>query len=58
MLLNTIENSSRNYDWWHLKAFATGAWPVAPALVERLLRVVAEKCNNPRLKYNQVWGND
>jgi len=56
VLLNTIENSSKSYDWRYLKAFATGAWPVAPALVEKLLRVAAEKCNNPRLKHNQIWG--
>ena len=56
VLVNTIENSSKTYDWRYLKAFATGAWPVAPALVEKLLKVAAEKCNNPRLKHNQVWG--
>ncbi len=56
VLVNTIENGDKNYDWGYLKVFATGAWPVAPALVERLLKVAAEKCNNPRLKHNQIWG--
>ncbi len=56
VLVNTIENGDKNYDWSYLKVFATGAWPVAPALVERLLKVAAEKCNNPRLKHNQIWG--
>ena len=56
VLVNTIENGDKNYDWSYLKVFATGAWPVAPALIERLLKVAAEKCNNPRLKHNQIWG--
>lgn len=56
LLVNTIENSKKTYDWRYLKVFATGAWPVAPALVERFLKVAAEKCNNPRLRHNQVWG--
>ena len=56
VLVNTIENGDETYDWRYLKAFATGAWPVAPALVDRLLKVAKEKCNNPNLKHNQIWG--
>lgn len=55
-LVNFLENSDRTYDWRYLRVFATGAWPVAPVLIERLKKVAAEKCNNPRLAHNQVWG--
>jgi long-chain acyl-CoA synthetase len=47
---------TRQYNWKNLKAFATGAWPVAPAMIERFKKIVAEKCNNPRVAHNQVWG--
>jgi len=47
---------TRQYDWKSLKVFATGAWPVAPVMIERFKRIVAEKCNNPRVVHNQVWG--
>lgn len=56
VLVNFLENSDRTYDWRYLKAFASGAWPIAPALIERLKKVVAEKCNNDRLVHNQIWG--
>ncbi|AAB91140.1 MULTISPECIES: AMP-binding protein [Archaeoglobus] len=56
VLVNTLESSNKTYDWSYLKVFATGAWPVAPALVEKLLKLAAEKCNNPRLRHNQIWG--
>jgi long-chain acyl-CoA synthetase len=47
---------TRHYDWKTLKGFATGAWPVAPVMIERFKKIVAEKCNNPRIVHNQVWG--
>ncbi len=56
ILVTFLENSDRTYDWRYLKVFVTGAWPVAQALIERLKKVAAEKCNNPHLVHNQVWG--
>jgi len=47
---------TRQYNWKNLKVFATGAWPVAPAMIERFKKIAAEKCNNPRVAHNQVWG--
>ncbi len=56
LLVNYLESSEKTYDWSYMKGFASGAWPIAPVLIERLKRVVAEKCNNNRLIHNQVWG--
>jgi long-chain acyl-CoA synthetase len=47
---------TRQYNWKNLKVFATGAWPVASVMIERFKKIVAEKCNNPRVAHNQVWG--
>ena len=43
---------TRQYNWKNLKVFATGAWPVAPAMIERFKKIVSEKCNNPRIAHN------
>lgn len=56
VLLDHLERSERSYDWSRLKYFLTGAWPVSEAAVEKLLRLAREKCNNPRLRHNQVYG--
>ncbi|MEM0503287.1 MAG: AMP-binding protein [Archaeoglobaceae archaeon] len=57
LLISYLESKeTRNYDWRFLKCFATGAWPVARTLIDRMKRVAAEKCNNPNLHHNQVWG--
>ncbi|MEM4711618.1 MAG: AMP-binding protein [Archaeoglobaceae archaeon] len=57
LLISYLESKeTRNYDWRFLKCFATGAWPVAKALIDRMRKVAAEKCNNPNLLHNQVWG--
>jgi acyl-CoA synthetase (AMP-forming)/AMP-acid ligase II len=56
LLVNYLESVDRTYDWSYMKGFASGAWPIAPVLIERLKKVVAEKCNNDRLIHNQVWG--
>jgi len=56
MLVRFLEDSERTYDWRYLKAFASGAWPIAESLIEKLKKVAAEKCNNPNLQHNQVWG--
>jgi len=55
-LVYYLETTEKTYDWRYLKTFGTGAWPVAKSLIERLKKVVAEKCNNPRLQHNQAWG--
>ena len=47
---------TRQYSWKNLKIFATGAWPVAPAMIERFKKIVAEKCKNPKIAHSQVWG--
>ncbi|MGP3667729.1 MAG: AMP-binding protein [Candidatus Bathyarchaeota archaeon] len=55
-LVSYLENTNATYDWRYLKVFATGAWPVARVLIERMKKVCADKCNNPNLHHNQVWG--
>lgn len=55
-LLLYLESTDRCYDWRYLKCFATGAWPIARSLIERMREVASKKCNNPNLLHNQVWG--
>jgi acyl-coenzyme A synthetase/AMP-(fatty) acid ligase len=45
---------TKHYNWKTLKGFATGAWPVAPVMIEEFKKVVAEKRNNPRIVHDQV----
>lgn len=55
-LVNYLESSEKTYDWKFLRVIATGAWPVAPVLIDKIKKLAAEKCNNQRLQHNQVWG--